>query len=256
VSESLSEDDERAVTVLERLGLSNYEALVFVALQRLGTGTARDVHEETDIPRSQVYGAADELESRGLISVQQSRPKRYHPSDLAEAREQLTDTFERDRRAAFNHLERVRDRADQERDDEREDVWTTTGSEGIDARMLTLLRQADHRVLLATDDEAYLPEELFDIAQAFDDTGGDIAVVSRSAAVRERFQLAGVDARSLPSRLADVQNDRSARLMLVDDATLLLSVRGNNGTETAIWSEETTVARVIGGLIEQAILDE
>jgi hypothetical protein len=44
--------------------------------------------------------------------------------------------------------------------------------------------------------------------------------------------------------------------MLVDDATLLLSVRGNNGTETAIWSEETTVARVIGGLIEQAILDE
>ncbi len=57
-------DESDAIEALEELGLSNYEAKVFVALQRLGTGTARDIHQATDVPRSQVYGAAESLQEQ------------------------------------------------------------------------------------------------------------------------------------------------------------------------------------------------
>jgi sugar-specific transcriptional regulator TrmB len=244
--------DEAAVAALERLGLSNYEARSFVALQRLGTGTARDVHEETGIPRSQVYGAADELEDRGLVSVKQSRPKRYRPVELAEARERLTTEFERDREAAFEHLERVR--AEQvPREEQQEDVWTITGSDAIDARMAALVEEARRRVVVATDDVAYLPDEAFERVREFHAAGGEVVAVSRAAAIRESFEAEGMTAVAPPERLVDPEDDHGARLLLVDGDTLLLSVRADE--EVAIWSAGTTFAGVFGTLLREGLLD-
>ena len=56
-----SRPETAARTALERLGLSTYEAGVFVALEKLGRGTAREIAEATDVPRSQVYGAAEHI---------------------------------------------------------------------------------------------------------------------------------------------------------------------------------------------------
>ncbi|HET7324565.1 MAG TPA: helix-turn-helix domain-containing protein, partial [Halococcus sp.] len=61
----MTEKDD-AIAALKRLGLSSYEAQVFVALQRISRGSARDIDRVTDVPRSQVYGAAEQLEERGL----------------------------------------------------------------------------------------------------------------------------------------------------------------------------------------------
>ena len=55
-------DEAGATESLQQLGLSQYEAEVFVALVKLGTGTAREVTQITDVPRSQVYGAAEALD--------------------------------------------------------------------------------------------------------------------------------------------------------------------------------------------------
>jgi sugar-specific transcriptional regulator TrmB len=54
---------------LQRLGLSEYEAETFVALQQIDSGSASDVAEVSNVPRSPVYGAADDLEDRGLLDV-------------------------------------------------------------------------------------------------------------------------------------------------------------------------------------------
>jgi sugar-specific transcriptional regulator TrmB len=246
-------DDEDAVAALERLGLSNYEARSFVALQRLGTGTAREVHEQTGIPRSQVYGAADELEERGLVSVQQSRPKRYRPVELEEARERLTAEFERDREAAFDHLERVRQEPGPS-EERQEDVWTITGSDAIDTRMSALAEEAERQVIVALDDAAYLPDETFGALRRFHADGGEVVCISRSTAVRESFETEGMVAVAPPDRLVDPENDRGARLLLVDEDALLLSVLADE--EVAIWSAHTTFARVFGGLLRQGLLGE
>jgi sugar-specific transcriptional regulator TrmB len=244
--------DERAITVLERLGLSNYEAQVFVALQRLGTGTARDIHEEIGVPRSQVYGAADDLEARGLVSVQQSRPKRYRPIELAEARQQLTETFERDRQAAFEHLERIQNEKPHP-DEQQEDIWTTSGTEAIDTRVLSLLESAERQISLATDDSVYLSEDVFEMVRTFADRGGRVTLVSENPTLCERFEAAGMTAFSPPKQLLGPKNDRNARLYIIDDNTLLMSVLTDQGKEVAVWSSQTTFAQVFGSLLQQAV---
>jgi len=72
-------EDPQAVAVeqLERFGLSTYAARTFVALSSLGTGTARDVSEVSEVPRTRVYDAIDELHDRGLVDIQNSSPRQF-----------------------------------------------------------------------------------------------------------------------------------------------------------------------------------
>jgi len=67
-----SSENSRAVAVeqLTALGLSTYAARTFVALVSLGKGTAQDVSEIADVPRTRVYDAVEELRERGLVDVQ------------------------------------------------------------------------------------------------------------------------------------------------------------------------------------------
>jgi len=86
------------------------------------------------VPRSQVYGAADDLEDRGLLDVQQTTPKRYRAVSLEGAREQLRREFEREQEQAFDALAEIEpDFADG--DEPQETIWTVRGREGIDARI-------------------------------------------------------------------------------------------------------------------------
>jgi DNA-binding MarR family transcriptional regulator len=113
---------------LQRLGLSEYEAETFVALQQIDSGSASDVAEVSNVPRSPVYGAADDLEDRGLLDVQQTTPKRYRAVSSEEAREQLRREFEREQEQAFDALAEIEpDLADG--DVPQETIWTVRGQE-------------------------------------------------------------------------------------------------------------------------------
>ena len=60
---------QEAVEVLQQLGLKEYEAQCFVGLSRLSTGTAKQLSEITDVPRTRVYDAVRVLEAKGLVVV-------------------------------------------------------------------------------------------------------------------------------------------------------------------------------------------
>src|SRR5206468_2246513 len=66
-----------ASEALQRIGLSRYEALVFVNLARAGATTAGDVARASGVNRVQTYRALDGLEARGLVEVTLDRPRRY-----------------------------------------------------------------------------------------------------------------------------------------------------------------------------------
>ncbi|MFB6177506.1 MAG: helix-turn-helix domain-containing protein, partial [Halobaculum sp.] len=55
----------RAVELLQQLGLKEYEAKCFVGLSRLSTGTAKQLSEITEVPRTRVYDAIRVLEAQG-----------------------------------------------------------------------------------------------------------------------------------------------------------------------------------------------
>lgn len=71
-------EQEEAVEPLTRLGLTEYEARCFVALSGLGSGTAKEISEASDVPRTRVYDVARALEAKGLLEIQHTNPKRFY----------------------------------------------------------------------------------------------------------------------------------------------------------------------------------
>ena len=251
-------DEDDAIDALEGLGLSNYEAKVFAALQWLGTGTARDVHRATDVPRSQVYGAAESLQERGLVEVQQSTPIQYRPVSLDAARSHLRGEFERTQQRAFDYLETAR----QQRGDaaeEREDIWTVHGRTSIDGRVEQLVAEADRRILVAVSEEPGRPTDaIADTLRERADAGVEVVVVGGEP-IGDEFSDDEV-------RTVDVAADQShadapiGRVVVVDGETVLLSVRAERADseladETAIWSSRTGIAAVLIQLVDGGLGD-
>lgn len=84
-----------AIEQLEALGLSAYAARTYVALVSLGGGTARDVDAVSDVPRTRVYDAAEELRETGLVTVDQSSPRRFEPVSSSTVQQRFTHEYTR-----------------------------------------------------------------------------------------------------------------------------------------------------------------
>jgi sugar-specific transcriptional regulator TrmB len=236
-----------AVAAFEGLGLTSYEAKVFIALQRIGVGTAREVSEVTDVPRSQVYSVTDSLAERGLVDVQQANPKRFRPVSVEAARSTLRDRFERESDRAFEFVERVQ--AEREKP-QREEIWTIRGRDAVSDRMVELVGTADRHVLLALPSPALLTDEIDAAVSAAVEAGIAATVISEDPSVRERF----ADRATVVEPPSAFQgNDAGGRLVFADEDTLLLSVLESDGEETAVWSANSRFARVLIRLVEESL---
>lgn len=251
VADGMSEPE--AVDALARFGLTTYEARVFVGLQKLGTGTASDVAEVADVPRSQVYGAAEGLEAHGLIEVQQTTPTRYRPVPLEEAKARLIAEFRSVGENAFSFLEEVRHSCDQP-EDRTEAIWTVEGRDTIAARVVELAESAEDHVFYGAADARFLEPAVREILAAKASESVSVVASSEDPDVLEALQsLPGVTPQQVPSELANVT---TTRVLVADGDTVLLSVVGadalpDSTEETAIWSSGTAFAAVIVALVEE-----
>ncbi|WP_440764115.1 TrmB family transcriptional regulator [Natronorubrum sp. DTA7] len=243
----MTDDESEAVDAFERLGLTSYEAKVFIALHRLGSGTARDVANVTDVPRSQVYSVAESLEDRGLLEVQQSSPIRYRPVSIEEAQNTLEKRFERERERAFDYVEGVKEESSTE--ETQEDLWTVRSRDRVDSRVVDLLSQADDRIIFGTRLPTFVTESIERTIRERAAAGVSVIIISRTDEIRDRFSdIDGVETESPPDfRESD---ERSGRIVVVDGESILLSVVDDDGSETAIWSSDSLFASVLIQLIE------
>lgn len=241
-------DEADAVEALCRLGLSTYEARVFIALQKLGHGTASDVADIVDVPRSQVYGAAEGLEDRGLVEVQHATPIRYRPVSPTEAESRLQANLAAERQRAIDYLDTVEGSvgAAEERQTE---VWTVHGSDAIDERLEQLASDAEDRLYLGADDPSFLGTNLYTVLEDRAGAGVSVTLVSASQPVLDAAPP-GVETMVVPDEL-DL-GDLATRAIVVDGQAVLLAVRGDaqTGEETAIWSADTGFATVLAQVLE------
>lgn len=240
-------DEADAIDALTDLGLSNYEAKVFVALQKLGTGTARDIHGVTDVPRSQVYGAAEDLQERGLVEVKQSKPIQYRPVSLEAAKTHLRKRFERTQEQAFDYLESVENEF-VDTDNEREDVWSIDGEEAITSRIEQLMVEAESRIVFGLHDESLYTEHLEEILQERADAGVDVLVISQDPSIQDYF-----DDLRVVTRDDKPQGEPPGRILIVDDETVLISILGDH--ESAIWSSQTGFAAILSQTVDSRLDD-
>ncbi|MCC6013574.1 MAG: hypothetical protein LM593_04310 [Candidatus Verstraetearchaeota archaeon] len=72
---------------LKEIGLSDYEALVYLKLVIDGPSTAKEISESTEVPYTKVYEVLEGLERKGWIEISQGRPMRFKaksPSEVVE----------------------------------------------------------------------------------------------------------------------------------------------------------------------------
>lgn len=226
----MSTDDtlDEAVEVLQQLGLKEYEAKCFVGLSRLSTGTAKQLSEITDVPRTRVYDAVRMLEAQGLVVTQHSSPQRFRAVSLEEATETLRDQYE-DRverlAAALEDPEKI----DADEKEEVQEVWSMSGTDAIANRSNTLIRDASEEVVLVIGDETLLTDELVESLTGLDESV-DLLIGAVTEELEEHIHDAVPRATTFLSglgwlRTAGTADDDLAigRLLLVDRSTILVS---------------------------------
>lgn len=238
-----SENLEEAVEVLQQLGLKEYEARCFVGLSRLETGTAKDLSELTEVPRTRVYDAIRVLEAQGLVEIQHSSPQQYKAVSLEEATETLRDQYE-DRverlQNALNSVEIV----DTKDDSQIQQVWAMSGSTAIENRAEELINSAESEVVLVIGD---LDLMTADLVACLGELDSEINLMIGALSEPERAEIETLvpDARTFVSGLEWLHSDNGhsdetaiGRLLLVDRSNLLVStIVSETNKEQAIFGE-------------------
>lgn len=230
---------DEAIGVLQELGLKEYEAKCFVGLSRLSMGTAKQLSEITDVPRTRVYDAIRVLEAHGLVEIQHSSPQRFRSVPLEEAIETLRDKYEE----RLDRLEGALERTEPIQMEEQgvvQEVWSLTGGTAITNRTRQLIADANDEVVLVIGDESILTSELIDDLNDIDE--GVVLLIGAVEPIQETVRGAVPNATTFISGLDWLHSDNSAddlaigRLLLVDRSTILVStIESTTEEEHAIF---------------------
>ena len=242
-------DQPRSIAIeqLKAFGLSTYAAQTFVALVSLGDGTAQDVSDVSDVPRTRVYDAAAELSDRGFIDVQQSTPKRFAPISAETTGRRLHREFTHRTNVLTDALDNIEPVS---RSDEQRGVWTVTGRDSITDRTVEFINTATDEVVFMTVKEL-LVEECIDALRAAAARGVTIQLAGLSTDVQAELQHVIPEAEVFES-IWDWSAMPAGRILMVDQQKTLASVLetsndepGSFRNETAIWGTGETNSLVM-----------
>lgn len=247
-SDSFDDPSAAAIDQLEQFGLSTYAARTFVALVGLGTGTAKDVSGVSDVPRTRVYDAVDELHDLGLVDVQQSSPKEF----WAISTDTTTRKFEREMDSRLSALTTALDNLEpDERSEEQRGVWTVDGEDAVTDRVIEFIDGAEDKIVYMTV-EGLLTDTVIDALRDAAQSGVTVCLGGVSPDVQDRIQEEIPDVELFES-LWVWRDTPAGRLMMVDDRQTLVSVLVNGAdttpmdarSETAIWGSGETNSLVV-----------
>lgn len=230
---------EQAVETLKELGLSEYEAECFVALSRMPKGTAKEISDVSEVPRTRVYDAARVLESKGLVEVQHSQPQEFRAVGVETALRTLTCEYESRMDDLEEALENVRPVNAGDSADATHEVWALSGETAISNRLGELVRDASREVLLVLNDNRYLPDQLAGTLSDASDDGVTVTVGTLSEAGRETVEQRAPEIDVLVSDLSWLMRGEGSegpaltRLALVDRGTILVGAASAGRVATA-----------------------
>ncbi|MCT9095956.1 TrmB family transcriptional regulator [Haloarchaeobius sp. HME9146] len=235
---------ERAVELLQQVGLKEYESKAFVTLTGAPEGTARSVSDQSGIPRPRVYDAMRVLESKGLVETQHTTPQKFRAVSIEEAVAILRRQYEArftDLDDALKQIERDQRPSDQP----SEEVWSLSGSEAVTSRMLRVFDNADSELVLLFGDDSLLTPDLFESLRDAVERDMDVTIGVLDDKSRKRIEQSLPGATVFASGLdwLTVQGDdktQVGRFLLADGNVLLVSSLGPHrspAVESAVWAE-------------------
>lgn len=146
---SMADLPEQTVAVIERLkslGLTKYEALVYIALLKVTDATATEIHEISGVPRASVYPVLSQLQEKELAFISQSSPRRFAALPPEEAIKSLLSRIEDEANSARDSLVAIYTQREAADRSSQELIWNLHGSATIRRKLADLIGQAESRI--------------------------------------------------------------------------------------------------------------
>lgn len=245
---------EHAITSLQELGLSGYESKCFVGLTRLSAGTAKEISEITDVPRSRVYDSVEKLQRRGLADVQNSTPRKYRSVTVETAIQAFRNEFDSNVETASRCLRQLQSPSP---NDDDGDLWTISGRENVTDRGSELISEANTDLYLGLSEP--VAEAGLDWVRTAADQNLDLTVNVSSQSLEQRVQqfVPRVDVTNRPeeSGRSMVHDASVGRVLLADGTSAVVSsvegVSTNVARESAVLARDGSVGTGIVALLRE-----
>jgi sugar-specific transcriptional regulator TrmB len=255
--------EEHAVTLLQELGLKEYEARCFVALTRLPTAKAREIGEVADVPRTRVYDAVERLADLGLVETEEASPKRFRGVGIEEALAVLRREYDQQITELGGTLESIETIRDAEFDPEPSGIWTISGIVTIRSRAAELVEESDEEIVCLVGDESVLSEELLGQLADASERGVPVYVGTATDRIYDRVDGAVPDLHRFESWIewlwtpGDPDDAWSlGQILVVDRQAVLVSAHGapphDETADSAVWT--TGVGNGLG-IVAERLLD-
>ncbi len=150
----LERDHREAASILQSLGLSNYEAKAYIALVAHGYGNAEIIADTAKIPRTSAYKVLSSLVEKGYAISTRGRPMIFKPEPPQKARDQVLKQVA----DVFDDLQLIHEVLMDK--GEPQLVFTITGKSRVLSKISELLDTATRTFMMATPTMAEIREAL------------------------------------------------------------------------------------------------
>ncbi|MEM2330188.1 MAG: TrmB family transcriptional regulator [Candidatus Jordarchaeales archaeon] len=148
---------------LEKVGLTGYEAEVYLTLVMEGALTAREASRRSGVPYSRIYDVLEVLEEKGWVQVRGGRPKLYAARPPSEAMRFVKLRFQREmeenEKKVVEFLQPIYERSEGA---EQPNVWLIHGERNILDKFREMVGSARKELLIAL---PFIGGEVFELVK-------------------------------------------------------------------------------------------
>ena len=237
---STSGVSEKTKRILQDLGLTDYEIKAYVSLLSNPGVQASEVSKGSDVPVSKIYEVLSNLEKKGWVESQNSRPIKYFPKSPSTALQALRLRMEADLRSSEDHLlSELMPLYEQKETQERPDIWIIRGDYNIIAKISESIDRCKKELLVV------VPSALNSVVELIIPALSNV----KSAGVNVMILMSGDVPEKTSAKISSLADLRFKENMfgggVIVDATevvLLLGRSSEKREALAIWSDHAGLA--------------
>ena len=254
--------NESEIAALRRLGLTENESKIYLALLRMGTtkSTSSQLSFFAHVPRTKTYPAVKELERKGLVTITPGKPELFSPCSPMEVLMPIVSRLDQDAKDSEKTVQSLAMAYESSKYVKRnvpkqsEQFWEMKGRQEIFTKLNQLMRDAVRSI-----DYSTTATGLIRAYKAHADTlehatkgGAKVRLLSQitsenSSLVTEFREI--VDFKPIQDPLTTFVCVDSKELVVID--SMPEDVRTDRGSDTAVW----TTNRLLVELFERLFND-
>jgi sugar-specific transcriptional regulator TrmB len=242
----------------EYLGLSEYEAKIYVSLIEAGQAKARTLSVLSGVPRTKVYSVLRKLIDMGLVIEVPGEPRRFSPISPSVALKSYLQSYRdtvQNLSSLISTLEDAFKKARSKENLRRSSIWTISGREETLKRIQEMLGKAKKIVRIATNENGLilLYRSFNKMLDELVDRSVQIRIITTNGPtnehlIRELRYMCSIEEASfrLPLIILCVDDDQLLISRLNPDSYFLKSAR-----DRTIFSNDPVLQRLVWSLIAQ-----